>query len=219
MKVGLLAVESGPYAGSSFRLQDLTVFEVGRAPGCHVRLRDARIPASLFRLCRSGECYTLYAISERAPVRVNGHPVEKVILPPGARIDVGPLVLRFDLVDREAVAYAQAATTAPRPDDPGAVASDEELVVLTGAERGTGFPIERGRIISIGRAPGQDIQIDDSKVSRAHCRLHAEPDGLTIADLGSTNGTVVNGRRVIQTKLEPGDCIRLGLTVLEYRAG
>ncbi|MBN1421842.1 MAG: FHA domain-containing protein [Planctomycetes bacterium] len=219
MKVGCLVIEEGPGRGSSFSLQDLTVFDVGRAPGCHVRLRDPRVPANLLRLCRSGECFTLYSISQRAPVRVNGHLVEKGILPPGARIEAGPLVIRFDLVGPEALAHVQKAATAPKPGDTGTEAAEEELVALTGPDRGAGFRIERGRVLGIGRGQDQDIRLDDTKVSRAHCRILAGQDRVTISDLGSTNGTVVNGRRVNLAPLRPGDYIRLGLTVLEYRVG
>jgi pSer/pThr/pTyr-binding forkhead associated (FHA) protein len=73
------------------------------------------------------------------------------------------------------------------------------------------FRLPSGAVKTIGRAPRADFIVDAAMVSRVHCRLSATgADRLELKDLRSTNGTFVNGRRVEQAKLAPGDLIRIG---------
>lgn len=66
----------------------------------------------------------------------------------------------------------------------------------------------------MGRDPSSDLHIQDIEVSRRHARLIAQSGGHALEDLGSTNGTFVNGQRIRSlTVLRPGDSIRLGETV------
>lgn len=67
------------------------------------------------------------------------------------------------------------------------------------------------RPLSIGRAPGSVLRLNDFTVSRAHAQLRSTEDGWTLRDLGSSNGTWVNGRRVTgTTAVHPGDHVRFG---------
>ena len=64
---------------------------------------------------------------------------------------------------------------------------------------------------TIGRATGADFIIDKSLVSRVHCRLQVNVSGdLDVTDIGSTNGTFVNGTRVTTARLVPGDRLKVG---------
>ena len=65
--------------------------------------------------------------------------------------------------------------------------------------------------ITIGRGQTSDIVIQDSRVSRSHARFEFDArGGVTIVDLGSTNGIRVNGNRVDQAKIQPGDVVFIG---------
>src|SRR5207244_3253260 len=65
--------------------------------------------------------------------------------------------------------------------------------------------------VSIGRAPGCDVVLDNPVVSHAHAELRRDGDGFVVSDLGSTNGTFVNGDRVAAPKrLAPGDVVSVG---------
>ena len=70
--------------------------------------------------------------------------------------------------------------------------------------------------ITIGRAPGNDLVLTDSLVSREHARLERFDDGrLLVIDLGSANGTLVNGKLLSSpARLEPGDLVKIGDTEL-----
>ena len=73
-------------------------------------------------------------------------------------------------------------------------------------------------VLTIGRDMNNDVVINDAEVSRNHGRLTSQSGGYLIEDLASTNGTFVNGQRLIGPKLlNPGDVIGLGETiVMEY---
>jgi pSer/pThr/pTyr-binding forkhead associated (FHA) protein len=64
--------------------------------------------------------------------------------------------------------------------------------------------------ITIGRSLDSDIQIDNQAVSHHHARICTEEDKLTVEDLGSANGVVLNGRRVSKENLDSGDLILIG---------
>lgn len=69
---------------------------------------------------------------------------------------------------------------------------------------------------TFGRAPGCDVQLDDTYVSQVHARLVPAADGLVVEDCNSTNGTYVNRTKVGgATPLHPGDRLQLGNVVME----
>jgi len=76
----------------------------------------------------------------------------------------------------------------------------------------------KGHIISLGRDPQSHIEIDDEKASRHHARLRATDRGWLIEDLGSTNGTRVNGFRTTAQQLHDGDQIAIGATMFLFDA-
>ena len=68
-----------------------------------------------------------------------------------------------------------------------------------------------GSLKTMGRAPGVDFVVDAALVSRVHCRLTlSKNNDLLLEDLGSTNGTFVNGKKVNKTALADGDKLRVG---------
>lgn len=93
------------------------------------------------------------------------------------------------------------------------------LRVLGGGARGAyrEFPLER-TATTIGRDPGHTIVLADPSVSRTHARIELGPSGAILVDLGSTNGTSLNGRllRSDRAPLRSGDRIQMGAQVLEY---
>ena len=70
----------------------------------------------------------------------------------------------------------------------------------------------------MGRAARADFIVDAALVSRLHCRFALEGDRLGVEDLGSTNGTWVNGRKVEKAPLTPGDTIKIGRVEFAVKA-
>ena len=91
-----------------------------------------------------------------------------------------------------------------------------EVIAAKGHEPGRMFDVGAGA--RLGRAAGSDVHIDDSYASAAHARIYRRGGRVYIEDLGSTNGTFVNGRQITRPlPLEVNDTVRIGDTELRYR--
>lgn len=93
------------------------------------------------------------------------------------------------------------------------------LVVVGGPSFEEGERVElTHEPLTIGRGPLNDLQlVDDEFASSRHARIDARRDGVWIEDVGSTNGTLVNGVRLIGARrLAPGDVVRVGETDFRY---
>ena len=88
-----------------------------------------------------------------------------------------------------------------------------EVVTLTW--NGTRHEVDKRRTV-IGRSKDCDVQLADPNVSRRHAELRQEGTAYWLVDLDSTNGVVVNGRRLKRAKLETGDRITIGSTELVF---
>lgn len=92
-------------------------------------------------------------------------------------------------------------------------ASDFRLIVRSGPNPGTVFDLTK-EVTVLGRDVGNDIVIGDVEISRQHARLTRTPTGYVLEDLGSTNGSFVNGDRLSSPRvLNPGDLLGFGENV------
>lgn len=91
------------------------------------------------------------------------------------------------------------------------------LMVLTGQDIGKMFRIQK-RETSLGRSSESDVQLDDESISRHHAKLVKSDEAVELIDLGSKNGTLLNGQRVTgRVTLRNGDKLQLGsVIVLKY---
>jgi hypothetical protein len=85
-----------------------------------------------------------------------------------------------------------------------------------GLDRRQALLVGEGRRVVVGRSREADIVLADPNVSRRHVELRREDSGWQVVDLGSTNGIKVNGQRVNQADLSPGDRITIGVTDLTF---
>jgi hypothetical protein len=90
------------------------------------------------------------------------------------------------------------------------------LMVSTRGGRPVQFDLG-GALISVGRASDNDVIVDDPMVSRHHCQLKLQHGAYSFADLGSRNGSRVNGQPVSEIALGPGDRIEIGDTEIEFQ--
>lgn len=140
------------------------------------------------------------------------------------------------------VAGAGAAAVAAGPADAGPSSADDDATRAHEARAAAPAPPRRpnpadrpwldvdgeryplmGAMTILGRDDSADIILDDPGISRRHSELRVTLDGrhfvTTIRDLGSTNGTFVNGERVSSSHLDDGDRITVGRTSVTFRAG
>jgi len=105
---------------------------------------------------------------------------------------------------------------APRP---AAVAGKTaQVMVISGPRQGQTLPLRHG--FTVGRTPGCDLVIDDGMTSGYHAQFHLDTaGGVTVVDLGSTNGIYVNGVRSQSARLAHGMSLRIGQTDLRFLQG
>ena len=94
---------------------------------------------------------------------------------------------------------------------------DLELFIVEGTEVGRTFEIREGANWTLGRAPGCEIRLEERGVSRRHCDFEHSGSQVFVRDLGSANGTFVNGKKVTRRQLDAGDELSVGPIVLECR--
>jgi len=129
-------------------------------------------------------------------------------------------VIRSDLFGR----------TVPMPDQPGAQELEQPLpppkktkrtrgeprilTITQGSQAGQSAELADG-VILIGRGAGAQLSLDDDYVSTRHARVVSGENGIYLEDLGSTNGSYVNGQRITApTTVSLSDTIRIGRTIM-----
>jgi len=112
----------------------------------------------------------------------------------------------------DTIVFARPGHDAPSPDS----ARRAYLLVRTDGTPAVQFDLG-GPLITIGRASDNDVILDDPEVSRHHCQLKLQHGAYSLADLGSRNGSWVNGDQVTEMALGPGDRIRIGSTEIEFQ--
>jgi pSer/pThr/pTyr-binding forkhead associated (FHA) protein len=93
------------------------------------------------------------------------------------------------------------------------------FVVLDGPGKKKGETIELTTATVFGRDRRSGVRLDDDEFASAqHARIEPRSDGTWVEDLGSTNGTFVNGERVTAERLKKGDVVRVGQTELRLES-
>src|SRR5687768_5347665 len=144
------------------------------------------------------------------PVTVNNKPVTDLMsLRPGDAIGIGPVSARYAVVE---AARSQPVAEGGPDEDSGATrvrmaVPKYVLRGVSGALFSKVFPVT-GPVV-IGRAAECDISVPADEISRRHALVKPTPEGLAVEDLGSSNGTFVNGRPVRQAFLAAGDELKL----------
>jgi pSer/pThr/pTyr-binding forkhead associated (FHA) protein len=153
-------------------------------------------------------------------VSVNGRSVDGLIaLRPGASVRVESIQARLATIEAAAPGrHHIGSLPPPANDDPGATAVRPVLpkYVLRGVS-GESFGRSHALLgpTLVGRAPECNLRMDESGLSRQHARLVPTNSGVQIEDLGSTNGSFINGKRVQHGFAAPGD--EIGFDTLRFR--
>jgi pSer/pThr/pTyr-binding forkhead associated (FHA) protein len=93
------------------------------------------------------------------------------------------------------------------------------LRFISGKYQGGEFPIVPEKQIVVGRSSDLDMVLVEDMVSRKHARIAMQQDQIWIEDLGSTNGTFVNGEKIKRARLKEGDRVLIGTSILKVIAG
>jgi pSer/pThr/pTyr-binding forkhead associated (FHA) protein len=188
---------------------------IGRKEGNTIRLTERNISREHCRIQRSNGSYVIHDLGSYNGVVINGQRIAgESQVKPGDEIRIGDytLLLQTEAPDQPVakpdVAPAQAVAPGARP--------PARLVVLTPPVAGAEFSLpERGEL-RIGRAPELDITLDHRSVSREHAKLACDAGEVRVIDRGSVNGVVVNGEKVNEARLAPGDVVELGDVLLRF---
>jgi pSer/pThr/pTyr-binding forkhead associated (FHA) protein len=140
--------------------------------------------------CAEGRC-TVEDLGSANGLFINRRRVSRATLSPNDRLRVGDVELTY-----------QAAGAPP-----------VQAWLQVGAKR---YPLS-SRGVSIGRSRSTDVYLADDRASRRHARIDLQQNAFVISDLGSANGTLVNGRRIQRQTLRDGDEIRIGNSRLVFR--
>src|SRR5579859_3328515 len=89
------------------------------------------------------------------------------------------------------------------------------LKFISGKYQGGEFPLKIDKQVVIGRSSELDMVLVEDMVSRKHAKIMVADGKITIEDLGSTNGTFVNGEKIKQARLKEGDRILIGTSILK----
>jgi pSer/pThr/pTyr-binding forkhead associated (FHA) protein len=123
---------------------------------------------------------------------------------------------RHEAAPAEPASPPGARRRATLPDLTAGIEPRLEVVAAMGYEPGTTFDVRNGA--TLGRSDGADIPVDDPFASSAHARIFLSGDFMHVEDMGSTNGTYLNGRQIkTAERLKMADVIRIGDSEYRYR--
>lgn len=183
---------------------------VGRSKQADVSISDPRCSRRQCELIRTAGGWLLAPLSLSNPTRVNGQPVtDPVRLVDGDRIEVGDTVLMFRDHGTSTAVVRESSV------EQTVLAGDMSMVVEEVIRVGKPYPVA-GDVL-IGRDSSAGLVLSHPLVSRRHARILAAGGTATLSDLGSVNGTFVNGRPVRSpVPLRPGDRIDIGPYTLTF---
>lgn len=144
--------------------------------------------------------------------------------PAEVEFEVDPVLRQGDFTCGAALVEGPTGTV-PSPDDAGSTPAAgggpmgaAELILLKDGREARAFTLAKDRVV-VGRLPECDVVVEDAGASRQHAEIRRENGRFVLADLGSTNGTLVNESTIGEHTLADGDRITIGTTVLEFRGG
>ncbi len=235
-----LQIVSGARQGTNVPLDSETPLVIGRKRGDLI-FDDPLVSSSHARIVHKDGAWNLQDLGSTNGTLVDGRLVREVVLRPGAEIAIGGSKLVLFVGDK--IAEHDADAVLPKGAELDiAWLLDEELVELPGSKGGSAdvigqelrlppglkaavevvagqdvgerYKLLRGNI-SIGRRQGE-VPLSDVEVSRNHAVIEVfGREMIFLRDLGSTNGTYHNGRRVAVAKLADGDTVGCGKTVMK----
>lgn len=211
---------------------DAPVTVLGSSESAHIPLRgDPNVTPQHACIRNERGQYVIYDMNTPIGIAVSGVPTRQAILRPGEFFQIGQHLLQFNLRGHAASASMPGSVpapgqvpmltmppapiptpTAPTVAMPAAAPAPTQLsiVAVTGPMTGQRFPVTQ--VVELGREGGSIPLSWDTHLSRKHARIEPAEQQLRLVDLASTNGTMVNGQRIADVLLKPGDRFTIGST-------
>ncbi len=198
---------------------------IGRKEGNTIRLTERNVSRRHARLRRSNGAYLIEDLESYNGIKVNGRRIEKTLeLKPGDQVGIGDYLIALQDESADAPSVADAPTAALSQPPPSPTTGDPptamiaaptvpgppaRLVMISPPAPGAEFAFQRMKT-RVGRAEDLEVCVNHRSISREHAEFVRDGDRLRLVDLGSANGTRVNGRDVTDLHVSPGDVIELG---------
>ena len=189
---------------------------IGRASRNTLRIADDQSSREHCRIERLDDgSWKLADLASRNGTHLNGQLVDEHLLEHGDEIRIGSTTITLELPGTEHAAAASSAEerTAPEPEAPRAI----ELAFTAGSLKGRSEVVFE-KLTTLGRQRRNSIVLSDRGVSNRHAEIRRGPDGFILVDVGSKNGTFLNGRLILRNPVEPGDQVRIGKTIVQVHA-
>jgi len=210
---------------------DVTSF--GRSSANIIQVKDEQSSRQHCRIEKAGDGYRLVDLGSRNGTKVNGVKVSSQTLKPGDVITIGDYSITFD-EKIEVSAEELGATVAVDPSAVESAAGDDargaekkdpladqmqpQFVLEVVEGEGSGTRIELGvEPVTIGRNSSNRLVVGDEAASNYHAEITKEAIGYVISDLGSTNGTKVNGEKIVKSPLAHGSKVQIGSTAIVFK--
>jgi pSer/pThr/pTyr-binding forkhead associated (FHA) protein len=216
-KAAWITVEQGRLKGRQYRV-DAARVTLGKAEENPIGLfGDSSVQPRHAVIELKNSAYTIRNLAVQDGTFVNGERIETKPLNDGDQIRIGGYELKFRL--RQAAGTVRAPMPRAASDLRSTVASAPRVsgpCLIDGS--GQRFALRPGAVTRLGRAPDNDIVINDSSVSRHHASIESVNGRFELRDQQSQNGTYVSDERVTQRPIADGDLIRLGQAPFTFRA-
>ena len=201
-KVTKVIVERAGKKEQEVALSDKTL-TVGRESGNDMVLLDPSVSRRHARIEPSAGGYRIVDLGSGNGILKDGERVPGLDIKPGTVVTLGEYTLRFDL-------------DAPSAGAAEAQAKPVLLILIGGGER-VAYPVVDGETL-VGRSAAAAIRVSEPLVSSSHFKIVKRGSVFALVDLGSENGTYVNGVRVKEKELEQGAQIRVGPLTFYFAA-
>jgi pSer/pThr/pTyr-binding forkhead associated (FHA) protein len=176
---------------------------IGRDPANAIHVDEAACSRRHCQILKISSGFEITDLKSRNGTKVNGVTKDRVVLSHGDVIEIGATKIRFLARDEAPKAV------------PAEHAGECRLVFTSGPRKGEVVPLAGDRT-TIGRKDSNTVAIDDTMASSYHCEVTKEAGGFVLRDLGSTNGSIVNGDPISEIALNHGARIRLGKTTFVF---
>ncbi len=190
---------------------------LGRVAGqCDVVIKVPEASRRHCRLLREDRVWFVEDLGSSNGTRVNGRKVTKFELQDGDEIQVGVARVRF--LTSDLVAPSDEIELEDVGDLEISLEDDEAwLRIGNGPKQGEKVVLQ-GRL-TVGRRSTNDLVLTEKGVSGSHAEFFARDGSWWVRDVGSTNGTLLNGDKVVEAELSPGDTVKIGVVEFSFGTG